>query len=31
MKLVMDRDWMENKPPPMSLEDRIVVGSVDRV
>ena len=31
MNLVMDMEWMESKPPPMSIEDRTVVGSVDRV
>ena len=31
MILVMDMEWMESKPPPMSIEDRTVVGSVDRV
>ena len=31
MDLVMDMEWMESKPPPMSIEDRTVVGSVDRV
>ena len=30
MDLVMDMEWMESKPPPMSIEDRTVVGSVDR-
>ena len=28
--LVMDMDWMESKPPPVSIEDRTVVGSVDQ-
>ena len=27
----IDMEWMESKPPPMSIEDRTVVGSVDRV
>ena len=31
MILVLDMEWMESKPPPMSIEDRTVVGSVDRV
>ena len=31
MDLVMDKEWMESKPPPMSIEDRTVVGSADRV
>ena len=30
MNLVMDMEWMESKTPPMSVKDRIVVGSVDR-
>ena len=30
MILVLDMEWMESKPPPVSIEDRIVVGSVDR-
>ena len=30
MKLVIDMKWMENKPPPVSIEDRTVVGSVGR-
>ena len=30
MILVMDMEWMERKPPPVSIEDRTVVGSVDR-
>ena len=30
MKLVIDMKWMESKPPPVSIEDRTVVGSVDR-
>ena len=29
-KLVMDMEWMESKPPPVSIEDRTIVGSVDR-
>ena len=31
MILVMDMEWMESKPPLGSIEDRTVVGSVDRV
>ena len=31
MVLVMDKEWMESKPPPVSIEDRTVVGSADRV
>ena len=31
MDLVMDMVWMESKPPPVSIEDRIVVGRADRV
>ena len=26
----MDMEWMESKPPPVSIEDRSIVGSVDR-
>ena len=26
----MDMEWMERKPPPVSIEDRTIVGSVDR-
>ena len=26
---VMGMEWMESKPPPVSIEDRTVVGSVD--
>ena len=29
-ELVLDMEWMESKPPPVSIEDRTVVGSVDR-
>ena len=28
--LVMDMESMESKPPPVSIEDHSVVGSVDR-
>ena len=31
MNLVIDMDWMESKPPSVSIEDRIVVGRADRV
>ena len=31
MDWVMDMKWMESKPPPVSIEDRTVVGSVDQV
>ena len=30
MSLVLGTKWMESKPPPVSIEDRTVVGSVDR-
>ena len=30
MNLVMDINWMESKPLPVSIEDRTVVGSIDR-
>ena len=30
MSLVLGTKWMESKPPPVSIEDPIVVGSVDR-
>ena len=30
MILVMDMEWMERKPPPVSIEDRTVVGPDDR-
>ena len=29
MDLVMDLEWMESKHPPVSIEDRTVVGSAD--
>ena len=29
MDLVMDMEWMESKPPPVSTEDRIIVGRAD--
>ena len=28
MNLVMDMEWMESKTPPVSIEDRTVVGSL---
>ena len=28
--LVMDMEWMKSKPPPVSIEDRTVVGTTDR-
>ena len=28
---IMDMEWMESKPPPVSIEDRTVAGPVDRV
>ena len=28
--MVLNMKWMESKPLPMSVEDRTVVGSVDR-
>ena len=31
MDWVMDMEWMESNPPSVSIEDRTVVGSVDRV
>jgi hypothetical protein len=30
MNLVMDMECMQSKTPPMSVEDRTVVGSIDR-
>jgi len=30
MSLIMDMKWMESKPPLVSIEDRTVVGIVDR-
>ena len=30
MSLVLGTKWMESKPLPVSIEDRTVVGSVDR-
>jgi len=30
-ELVMDMEWMESKPPPVSIKDRTVVGCADRV
>ena len=31
MNLDMDMEWMESKHPPVPIEDRTVVGSVDQV
>ena len=31
MNLDMDMEWMESKPPPVSIEDRTVVGCADQV
>ena len=31
MDLVMDMEWMESKPPPVSIEDRTVAGRADQV
>ena len=31
MGLVMDMNWMERKSPPVSIENRTIVGSVDQV
>ena len=28
--LVMDMEWMESKPSPVSIKDRTVVGTTDR-
>ena len=28
--MVLDMKWMESKPPPVSIEDRTIVGIVDR-
>ena len=30
MNLVMNMEWMESEPPPVSIEDRTVVGTTDR-
>ena len=30
MKLIMDMEWMKNKPPPVSIEDCTVVGTIDQ-
>ena len=30
MILVMDMEWMESKSLPVSIEDRTVVGTIDR-
>ena len=31
MVLVMDMEWLESKPPPVSIEDRTVVGRANQV
>ena len=31
MILVLDMEWKESKPPPVSIEDRTIVGIADRV
>ena len=31
MILVLDMEWMESKPPPVSIEDHTVVGPADQV
>ena len=31
MSLVVDLTQMESKPPPVSIEDRTIIGSVDQV
>ena len=30
MKLVIDMKWMESKPPPVSIKDRTIVGTIDQ-
>jgi len=30
-KLVLGMEWMESEPPPVSIEDRTVVGRADQV
>ena len=30
MILVLDMEWMENKPPPVLIEDRTIVGTIDQ-
>ena len=30
MKLIMDMEWMKNKPPPVSIVDRTIVGTIDQ-
>ena len=27
---IMGMEWMKNKPPPVSIEDRTVVGTIDQ-
>ena len=31
MDWVMDMEWMESKPPSVSIEDHTIVGSADQV
>ena len=31
MDWIMDMEWMESKPPPVSIEDRTIVGIANRV
>ena len=30
MSLIKDMKWMESKPPPMTVKDRIIVGSANQ-
>ena len=30
MNLVMDMEWMESEPPPVSIEDHTIVGTIDQ-
>jgi len=30
MNLVMDMEWMESEPPHVSIEDRTIIGIIDR-
>ena len=30
MILVLDMEWRESKPPPVSIEDRTIVGTIDQ-
>ena len=29
--MIMDMKWMKSKPPPVSIEDRAIVGRADQV